>query len=185
MTRFSQDLLDVPDFQAIQFSIFTFPQIRHYQHDSSYLHHSKFYHHWSKTAGTAVDNDHTSSLHLCIIPEQLLLRCQLFSKSVGHIERRRASRMSSGNWSPVRYRWRCSKISQAWMVCARSSILAAFGGDKICLLSSRLLPAANGSQRAANFRHCSLPFVFLILRFQLRILKMTEIHQLRKMHFLP
>ena len=28
------------------------------------------------------------------------------------------------------------------MVCERLSILAAFGGDKICLLSSRLLPAA-------------------------------------------
>ena len=68
-----------------------------------------------------------------------------------------ASRMSLGNWSPVRSRWRCSKIHQAWMVCGRSSMLAAFGGDKISLLSSRLLPAANGSYRAASLHHCSNP----------------------------
>ena len=43
------------------------------------------------------------------------------------------------------------------MVCERSSMLAAFGGDKICLLSSRLLPAANGPLRAANLRHRSKP----------------------------
>ena len=43
------------------------------------------------------------------------------------------------------------------MVCERSSILAAFGGDKICLLSSRLLPAANGSHKAASLRHCFKP----------------------------
>ena len=30
-----------------------------------------------------------------------------------------------------------------------------FGGDKICLLSSRLLPAVNGSHTAASLRHCS------------------------------
>ena len=81
----------------------------------------------------------------------------LFSRSVGHTERIMVSRMSFGNWSPVRPRWPCSKISQAWMVCARSSIWAAFGGDKICLLSSRLLPAADGSLRAANLRHWSKP----------------------------
>ena len=81
----------------------------------------------------------------------------LVSRSVGHTESRVASRMSLGNWSPVRSRWRCSIFSQAWMVCERSSIWAAFGGDKICPLSSRLLPAANGSHRAANLRHCSKP----------------------------
>ena len=47
------------------------------------------------------------------------------------------------------------KIPRPWMVCERSSVWAAFGGDKICLLSSRLLPAAKGSYRAANLRHCS------------------------------
>ena len=61
-------------------------------------------------------------------------------------------RMSLGN------RLRSSKVSQAWVVCERSSIWAASGGDKICLLSSRLLPAANGSYRAANLRHCSKPW---------------------------
>ena len=43
------------------------------------------------------------------------------------------------------------------MVCERSSIWAAFGGDKICLLSSRLLPATNGSYKAASLRHCFKP----------------------------
>ena len=59
-----------------------------------------------------------------------------FSRSVGHVERRIASRMSSGNWSPVRSRCRRSRFSQVWMACERSSVLALFGGDKICLLSS-------------------------------------------------
>ena len=71
-----------------------------------------------------------------------------------HAERRIASGMSLGNWSPVRSRCRRSKISQAWMVCEGSSFLAAFDGDKICLLSSRLLPAAGWSYRAATLRHC-------------------------------
>ena len=35
-------------------------------------------------------------------------------------------------------------------MCERSSILAPFGGDKICLLSSRLLPAADGSHRGQS-----------------------------------
>ena len=42
-------------------------------------------------------------------------------------------------------------------MCERSSILTTFGGDRICRLSSRLLPAANGSYRAASRRHCSRP----------------------------
>ena len=79
------------------------------------------------------------------------------SRSVGHMESRLASRMSFGNWSPMRSRCRCSRFSQARMACERSSSLAAFGGDKICLLSSKLLPAANGSYKAANLRHCSRP----------------------------
>ena len=73
------------------------------------------------------------------------------------MERRIASRMSLGNWSPVRSRCRCSRFSQACMVCERSSILATFGSDKICLLSSRLLPAANGSYKATSLRQCSKP----------------------------
>ena len=39
--------------------------------------------------------------------------------------------------------------------CERSSISAAFGGDKICLLSSKLLPIADGSYKAGSLRHCS------------------------------
>ena len=57
----------------------------------------------------------------------------------------------------MRSRCRCPRFSQAWMVCERSSILATFGSDKICLLLSRLLPAANGSYKAASLCHCSKP----------------------------
>ena len=42
-------------------------------------------------------------------------------------------------------------------MCERSSILTTFGGDRIYRLSSRLLPAAKGSYRAAGRRHCSRP----------------------------
>ena len=89
--------------------------------------------------------------------EQMCWAVNSFSRSVGHMERRTASRMSLGNWSSVRSRWRCSRFSQAWMVRESSSMLAAFVGDKICLQSSRLLPAANGSYRAASLRPCSRP----------------------------
>ena len=60
----------------------------------------------------------------------------------------------------MRCRCRYSRFSQAWMVCERPSILAAFGGDKICRLSSKLLPAANGSFKAATLLHCSTWFLF-------------------------
>ena len=73
------------------------------------------------------------------------------------MERRIANRMSSGTWSPVRSRCRCSIFSQAWIVCERSYVLATFGGDRVCQLSSRLLPAAKGSYRAASRRHFSGP----------------------------
>ena len=79
------------------------------------------------------------------------------SRTVGHMERRIASRMSFDNWSPVRSRCCCSRFSHAWMACERSSLLAVFGGDKICLLSSKLLPAASESYRAASLRYCSKP----------------------------
>ena len=76
---------------------------------------------------------------------------------MGHVERGIANRVSLGNWFPVRSRCRCSRFSQAWIVCERSSILTTFGGDRICRLSSRLIPAAKGSYRAASRRHCSRP----------------------------
>ena len=41
--------------------------------------------------------------------------------------------------------------------CERSYIWVTFGGNKICQLSSKLRPAANGWYRAASHRHCSRP----------------------------
>ena len=60
----------------------------------------------------------------------------------------------------MRCRCRRSRFSQAWIACERPSILAAFGGDKICLLSSKLHPAVNGSYTAARLLHCSTWFLF-------------------------
>ena len=81
-----------------------------------------------------------------------LLRFPIMSRTTGaleicgtHGEKNSKSHVFWSEWSPVRSRCRCSMFSQAWMACERSSICAAFSGDKICLLSSRLLPAANGS----------------------------------------
>ena len=81
----------------------------------------------------------------------MMLRCQTLLQDLWCTKRRIASRMSLGNWSPVRSRWRCSKISQAWTVCAGSSIWAAFGGDKICLLSSRLSQLLTGHREQPIF----------------------------------
>ena len=67
------------------------------------------------------------------------------------MEKRIASRMSLGNWSPVRSLCLCSRFSHFRIVCERSFILVAFGGDKIWRLSSKLLPAASGSYKAAVF----------------------------------
>ena len=56
-------------------------------------------------------------------------------RSVGHMERRIASRISFGSWYPVRFWCRCSRFHQARMVSEKSSILVAFGGDRIWRLS--------------------------------------------------
>ena len=149
MTRFSEDVLAVPDFQAVQVSIFSFHRFVTTNKKVAVFVTQISHYHWSNEAGTAVDDCHNVSLHLCTIWEHMLLGCQLlFPRSMGHIERRIASRMSLGNSHQCVSLCRCSKISQAWMVRESSSIWAAFGGDKICLLSSRLLQAANGSWRA-------------------------------------
>ena len=78
-----------------------------------------------------------------------------FLMSVGHMERSFASRISLGSWTTVRSRCLFSKFPQAWRTCERSPMLVTLGGDKLCLLSSKLRPAANGSYRAASHRHCS------------------------------
>ena len=81
-TRFSEDFLAVPDFQAVQFSIFTFhrfvtarmmvaifvPQIHH--------------HHCCKTAGATVDDCHDVSLHLRIVREHMLLWLSTLSQDL-------------------------------------------------------------------------------------------------------
>ena len=79
-----------------------------------------------------------------------------FSRSVGHMVKRTASRMSSGCFYPVRSRCLCSEFSQARMACEKSSFLVSCG-DKNRLLSHKLRPAANGPYSAAGHRHCSRP----------------------------
>ena len=140
-----ENLLAVPDFQAVQFSTFTF-----HRFVTTSIKVAKFvaqisHHHWSKTAGTAVNNCHDVCLHLGIIQEQMFLRCQHFFQVCG----------AHGEQNSQSHLFR-QLVSSALSVTLfqyfpgldgvrRSSILGAFGGDKICLLSSRLLPTANAS----------------------------------------
>ena len=105
VTRFSEDFLAVPDFQAIQFSIFTFHRFVNAGTMVAVFVTQISHHHWSKAAGTPVDDSHDASLHLCIIREQMLLCCQFFFKVCGAHGKQ--------NSQSVRSRWRCSKISQA------------------------------------------------------------------------
>ena len=79
---------------------------------------------------------------------------------MGHMEGRIASRMSLGTDLQCVLGGVVPRFHQAWMVCERSSILAAFGGDKICLLSSTLIPAAEGSYKTA--RSATVPNLVLV-----------------------
>ena len=147
-----ENFLPVSDVQTVQFSILAFHEFVTAGITIAGLVIQISHHHRKRTTGEIVDDCHDVWPHLRVAWKQVLL-----SRSVGHMEMRIASRMSLGNWSPVRSRCRCSQFSHAWMLCTRSSIWAASGGDKICLLSSKLLPAANGSYRAAGLLHCSRP----------------------------
>ena len=73
MTRFSEDFLAVSDFQAQKFYIFTFHSFVNAGMMIAIFITQISHHHWSKTAGTTVDDGHDVSLHLCIIREQMLL----------------------------------------------------------------------------------------------------------------
>ena len=59
---------------------------------------------WSKAASATVDDCHDARPHLCVVKKQCCCAVYSISRSVGHMERRVASRMSLGNWSPVRSR---------------------------------------------------------------------------------
>ena len=60
-----------------------------------------------------------------------------------------------GSWSPVRSRSLGSRFFQAWRACERFFRFCwlFFGGDTICLLSSRLRPDPDKSYRTASLRH--------------------------------
>ena len=154
VSGFGENFLTASAFQPVQFSIFTL-----YKFVTSGIVVAAFiaqisHHHWSKTASGTADDCYDVFIHLCTVWAQVLLCCQLF---LTHGERRITSRMSFGNWSPVRSQCRCSRFSQDWMACERSPFWVTVGGDKICLLSSKLPPAAKGSYKAASLRHCSKP----------------------------
>ena len=66
---------------------------------------------------TTVHDCHDASLHLCEIPEQMLLCCQLFLKVRGeHGEKNSQSHVFQVTGPPVRSRWRCSRFFRVWMV---------------------------------------------------------------------
>ena len=83
VTGFSEDFLAIPDFQAVQFSIFTFHRIVNTGMMIAAFVTQISLHHWSKTAGANVDDCHDVGAHLCAIQEQMLLCCQLFFKVCG------------------------------------------------------------------------------------------------------
>ena len=81
--RNSENLLAVPDFQAVQLSIVTRHRFVTTGKMVGVFVTQISHHHWSKTAGTNVDDCHDVSLHLRTIWEQMLLGCQLFFKVCG------------------------------------------------------------------------------------------------------
>ena len=144
VTGFSEDFLAVPDFQAIQFSIFTFHRFVTSSIKVAIFITQSSHFHWSKTAGTAVDNCHNVSLHLRIIWDQMLLRCQLFFQvCAAHRDKNCQShvlrQLVSSAFSMALFQ-NFSVLDGVRQVVYVDSLR----GDKICLLSSRLLPVANG-----------------------------------------
>ena len=63
VTRFNEDFLAVPDFQAVQFSVFTFHRFVTTGMMVAVFITQISHHHWSKAAGTAIDTCHNVSLY--------------------------------------------------------------------------------------------------------------------------
>ena len=157
MTRFSEDSLSVPDFQAVQFSIFTFHRFVTNSMKVACFITQISHHHWSKTAVTAVDNCHNASFHFCIIREQMLLRCQLFFQVCGaHCEKNSQLRVFK------------QLFSCAFSMALFQNFPGLDGVREVVILGSfrrrqdlpavvqTLLTTATG-ERAADLRLCSKP----------------------------
>ena len=150
VTRFSEDFLAVADFQAVQFSIFTFHRFVTTSMKVAVFITQISRHHWSKTAGTAVDNCHNVSLRLCKIREQILLGCQhLFKVSGAHGEKNSQSHVFR------------QVVSSAFSMALFQNFPSLDGVREVVNFGSlwrrQDLPTADGSQGAANLRRFSKP----------------------------
>ena len=153
--RFSENLLAVPDFQAIQLSIVTFHRFVTSGMMVAVFVTQISHHHWSETAGTTVDDCHDVSLLFCMIWEQMLLGCHLLFKFSGAHGKKNSQ--SHVFWQLVSSAFSVA-LFQIFPGLDGVSILAAFGGDKICLLS-----AADGAHKAASLRPVSAIVPNLVL----------------------
>ena len=151
---FGENLLAISDLQAVHFSIFTFHEF--VTTGTVTVNAQISHHHRSKTTGATVDDCFDVGLHLCVVWKRVLLCRHLFLKVCGtHGEEQIACLWVTGLQCVLGVVVR-DFLRLGW--CARGCLfLAAFGGDKTCLLSSRFLPAAKGFLRAANLRCCSKP----------------------------
>ena len=80
---FGENLPAVSVLQTVQFSIIPFHEFVTTGMVVAVFIAQFSHHHWSKTAGATVDDCYNVSLQLCIVWEQVLLRCQLFLKICG------------------------------------------------------------------------------------------------------
>ena len=131
-TRFSENLLAAPDFQAVQLSIFTFHRFVIVSMMIAFFVTQISHHHWSKTASATVN--------CCAVTS--------FSRSVKHMESKIASRMPLDNWSPVRFSGDVvPKFPLGW--CA--------GGRLFWRLSVETRSACCRPDFSTNLCHCSKP----------------------------
>ena len=111
VTRFSEDFLAVPGFQAAQFSIFTFHRFVTAGKMVTIFVTQISHHHWSKITRVRLSR---RELHLRINRYKCCCAVNCFKICGAHGEQNSQSNRFLGNWSPVRSRWRCPRFSQAW-----------------------------------------------------------------------
>ena len=126
VTRFSEDFLANLELQAVQFSIFTFHRFVTAGMMVALFVTQISHNHWSQTAGTTADDCHDVSFHLHMFREQMLLSCPFFFKVCGaHGQKNGESHVLKETGLQCVLGSVVQDFAQAWMVCARSSILAA------------------------------------------------------------
>ena len=95
------------------------------------------HHHWSRATSATVDDCHNVCPHVCAVWKQVLLCCRLSLKicrTHGEESSKSASRMSLGNWSPVRFPVSFFEVFPRLELCARGhpfwklSVETRFGG---------------------------------------------------------